>query len=49
MQKKKIILFIALLGAISLNLQAQYTKTDSTYKRWFVGSTVFLLGNLATG
>src|SRR5690606_7018384 len=48
MQKKKIILFIALLGAFSLNLQAQYTKTDSTYKRWFVGSTVFLLGNLAT-
>lgn len=45
MQKKKIILFIALLGAFSLNLQAQYAKTDSTYKRWFVGSSMFLLGN----
>jgi hypothetical protein len=47
MQKKKIILVIALLGAFSLNLQAQYNKTDSTYKRWFVGSSMFLLGNLA--
>ena len=47
MQKKKIMLVIALLGAFSLNLQAQYAKTDSTYKRWFVGSTLFLLGNLA--
>lgn len=28
-------------------LNAQYDKTDSTHKRWFVGSTVFLLGNLA--
>lgn len=45
MQKKKIILFIALLGAFSLDLQAQYAKTDSTYKRWFVGSSMFLLGN----
>ena len=46
MQKKKIILVIALLGAFSLNLQAQYAKTDSSYKRCFVGSTLFLLGNL---
>lgn len=27
-------------------LKAQYYATDSTYKKWFVGSTVFLLGNL---
>jgi hypothetical protein len=47
MQKKKTILIIALLGAFSLNLQAQYAKTDSTYKRWFVGTSLFvLLGNL---
>ena len=32
----------------ALHLKAQYAKTDSTYKRWFVGSTIFLLGNLAT-
>ncbi|MES2478767.1 MAG: hypothetical protein V4561_06760 [Bacteroidota bacterium] len=48
MQKKKIVLIIALLCAFTLNLQAQYAKTDSTYKRCFVGSTLFLLGNLAT-
>lgn len=45
MQKKKIIIIIALLGAFSFNLQAQYSKTDSTFKRWFIGSTLFLLGN----
>lgn len=45
MQKKKMILVIALLSAFALNLQAQYTKQDSTYKRCFVGSTLFLLGN----
>ncbi len=48
MQKKKIILLIALLCTISLNLQAQYAKTDSTYKRCFVGSTLFVLGNLSS-
>ncbi|MBL7922084.1 MAG: hypothetical protein JNJ40_17345 [Bacteroidia bacterium] len=47
MQKIKIILFIALLGAFSLTLQAQYAKTDSTHKKWFVGSTLFLLGNFS--
>jgi hypothetical protein len=47
MQKKKIILVMALIAAFSLNLQAQYDKTDSTYKKRFVGSTLFVLGNLA--
>jgi len=28
--------------------QRQYAQTDSTYKRCFVGSTLFLLGNFAT-
>jgi len=46
MQKKKVLLFLALLGAFSLNLRAQYAKTDSTYKQCFVGSTLFVLGNL---
>lgn len=31
----------------TLHLKAQYASSDSTYKRWFVGSTIFLLGNLA--
>ncbi len=30
----------------TLQHQAQYTRQDSTYKKWFVGSTLFLLGNL---
>lgn len=37
-----------LLMASTLQLKAQYAKTDSTYKRWFVGSTLFLLGNFST-
>jgi hypothetical protein len=47
MQKK--ILFMAFVFIITgtLQLKAQYAKTDSTYKKWFVGSTLFLLGNLA--
>lgn len=28
------------------SLHAQYDKNDTTHKRWLVGSTVFLLGNL---
>lgn len=47
MQKKKIVLIVVLLGTCSLNLQAQYERSDSTYKRRFIGSTMFLLGNFA--
>lgn len=45
MQKK--ILWIALTLGISCNLHvsAQYAKTDTTYKRCFIGSTLFVLGN----
>lgn len=32
----------------AFHLKAQYTETDSTYKRWFVGSSMFLLGNFAS-
>jgi hypothetical protein len=47
MQKR--ILFVGLVFMMTsiLQLRAQYTKTDSTYKRYFIGSTLFLLGNLA--
>jgi hypothetical protein len=48
MQKKIVWIGLALLWAGSLQVKAQYAKTDSTYKKWFVGSTLFLLGNLAT-
>ncbi len=46
MQKKILWVGLALMVASSLQVNAQYTKTDSTYKRWFVGSTMFVLGNL---
>lgn len=47
MQKKILQIGLALVLASSLQANAQYAKTDSTYRRWFVGSTLFLLGNLA--
>lgn len=48
MQKK--VLFVGLLSLTSFvpHLKAQYATTDSTLKRCFIGSTIFLLGNLAT-
>ncbi len=48
MQKKILCIGFALLMTSALQLKAQYAQTDSTYKRWFVGSTLFLLGNLAS-
>ena len=47
MQKKMLMIVIALVCAISSPLCAQYAAQDSTYKRWFVGSTLFLLGNFS--
>jgi hypothetical protein len=48
MQKK--ILWIGLvlvLTSSSLQVNAQYAKTDSNYKRWFIGTSLFvILGNL---
>ncbi|MCH5715581.1 hypothetical protein [Niabella hibiscisoli] len=48
MQKK--ILWLALIVTVlnSLALNAQYAREDSTHKKWFVGSTLFLLGNFST-
>lgn len=49
MQKKMLMIVIALIWAISSPLHAQYTAQDSTYKLWFVGSSLFvLLGNFDT-
>ena len=47
MQKKIVWIGLALVLASSLQVNAQYARQDSTYKRWFVGSSLFLLGNLA--
>jgi len=48
MQKKFLFIGFVLMMTSIPQLKAQYTQTDSTYKRWFVGSTIFLLGNFAT-
>lgn len=48
MQKKILRFGIVLVLASSIQVNAQYAKTDSTFKRCFVGSTLFLLGNLAS-
>ena len=44
---QKIILFIGfvLLMTCTLQVKAQNVKQDSTYRKWFVGSTLYLLGN----
>ncbi|MEQ9007337.1 MAG: hypothetical protein RLP12_05600, partial [Ekhidna sp.] len=46
MQKKISLFGFVILMTSTLQLSAQYAKTDSNYKRCFVGSTMFLLGNL---
>lgn len=45
MQKKILLLALILIITSTLQVKAQYGKQDSTYKRWFVGSTLLLLGN----
>lgn len=46
MQKKILWLAMTLMMASSLQVKAQYATTDSNYKRWFVGTSLFvLLGN----
>jgi len=46
MQKKNLWIGLALVLASSLQVNAQYAKQDSTYKKYFIGSTFLLLGNL---
>ncbi len=46
MQKKILWFAFTLLIASKLQANAQETQQDSTYKKWFVGSTLYLLGNL---
>ena len=46
MQKRILFIGFVLIMTSALQLKAQYAKTDSSYKRCFVGSTLFVLGNL---
>lgn len=45
MQKKLSIVVLVLFMASSSQLKAQYAKQDSTFKKYFVGSTFAMLGN----
>ncbi len=45
MQKKIVSFVLALVMTGTLLVNAQNAKQDSTYKRWFIGSTLFVLGN----
>lgn len=44
--QKKILLFALILMIVStLHVKAQSAKQDGTYKKWYAGSTLYLLGN----
>ena len=47
MQKKILWIVLAMVLVSSLQVNAQNDKQDSTYKRWFFGSTLYLLGNFS--
>jgi hypothetical protein len=46
MQKKITWITLVLVLTSCLQAKAQNTETDSTFKRWYIGSSLFLLGNL---
>jgi len=47
MQNKILSFALTLMMASSLQVNAQYAKQDSTFKRWFVGSSFLMLGNFS--
>ena len=47
MKKKNLLFALTLIMVSTLQLNAQYAKQDSTYKKCFVGSSLFVLGNLS--
>ena len=46
MQTKILFIGFALVLASSLQVNAQNAIKDSTYRKWFIGSTLLMLGNL---
>ncbi|MEX0966617.1 MAG: hypothetical protein WD077_05230 [Bacteroidia bacterium] len=46
MQKKFFWFALTLMMASTLQVNAQYAKQDSTYKKFFIGSSFLMLGNL---
>lgn len=47
MRNRMLMMSLALQLVGSYHVRAQYACQDSTYKKWFVGSSMFLLGNFA--
>lgn len=47
MQSRILAVGFILMFTVSLQLNAQYVKEDTSYKKCFVGSTFFMLGNFA--
>ena len=47
MQKKFLFIGFVLMMTSTIQVKAQDIKTDSTYKRWFVGSSLLMLGNFS--
>lgn len=45
MQRKILALGFVLMLTANSQINAQYAQEDSTYKKWFIGSTAFMLGN----
>ena len=46
MQKKSLRLALILMMALPLLVKAQYSKQDSTYRKFFIGSTLFMIANV---
>lgn len=46
MQKKILCFALILMVASSLQVKAQYSKQDSTFRKYFIGSTLFMLANV---
>jgi hypothetical protein len=50
MQKKILWIGLVLMLVSNVKVQAQYSKQDSTYKKWFIGTSLFvIIGNIADG
>lgn len=48
MQKKFLWIGFVIVLTNSFQVNAQYSKEDSTFKKCFIGSTLFMMGNLST-
>lgn len=47
MQKKNLFIGFVLMMTSTFQLKAQYSKIDSTYKKYNIGGSLFLLGNFS--